>query len=164
MPVDFSADATLERTRPGAAPRAMHDETWSLARALREFEAKPSAQRQQYSILVGRGFIDRMSAKRFCENRISHEPSSEAEDRRMYAGSRKSISLPASILSSILVVVTVSAAMAGQFEDGISAANRGDYATALTLWRPLAEQGDAVAQFNIGISYLNGYGVPKDVS
>ena len=82
----------------------------------------------------------------------------------MYTGSRKSISLPASILSSILVVVTVSAAMAGQFEDGISAANRGDYATALTLWRPLAEQGDAVAQFNIGISYLNGYGRPKDVA
>ena len=37
-----------------------------------------------------------------------------------------------------------------------------DYATALKLWRPLAEQGDAQAQYNLGIMYDNGQGVPQD--
>ena len=39
---------------------------------------------------------------------------------------------------------------------------RGDYATALREWRPLAEQGNAEAQFNLGVMYSNGYGVPQD--
>jgi hypothetical protein len=34
----------------------------------------------------------------------------------------------------------------GPLEDGLAAAKRGDYATALRLSRPLADQGDAVAQ------------------
>jgi TPR repeat protein len=84
------------------------------------------------------------------------------KDRRMDVKSAQRISLHVAILS-IVLLVTASAAMAGQFEDGVSAANRGDYATALTLWRPLAAKGDAVAQFNIGISYLNGFGVSKDI-
>lgn len=67
------------------------------------------------------------------------------------------------LLSGLFLAAAISASSAGQFEDGLSAAKRGDYTTALVLWRPLAEGGDAVAQFNIGISYLNGYGVPKDV-
>ena len=31
--------------------------------------------------------------------------------------------------------------MAGDFEKGLEAANRGDYATAFVEWKPLAEQG-----------------------
>ena len=50
-------------------------------------------------------------------------------------------------------------AIAGPFEDGVVAYNRGDYATALRLWRPLAEQGDTKAQFNLGLMYKNGEGV-----
>jgi hypothetical protein len=37
-------------------------------------------------------------------------------------------------------------ANAGPFEDGLAAYQRDDYATALKFWRPLAEQGDALAQ------------------
>jgi TPR repeat protein len=33
---------------------------------------------------------------------------------------------------------------------------------AFKKWRPLAEQGDAVAQNNLGIMYFNGEGVPQD--
>ena len=33
----------------------------------------------------------------------------------------------------------------------MDAHNRGDYATALDEWRPLAEQGDALAQYNLGV-------------
>ncbi len=48
------------------------------------------------------------------------------------------------------------------FQAGFDAYKRGDYDTALKEWRPLAEQGDAVAQNNLGGMYHNGQGVPKD--
>jgi TPR repeat protein len=51
---------------------------------------------------------------------------------------------------------------AGPLETALSAALRGDYATALGLWRPLAEQGSARAQRNLGVMYHNGQGVPQD--
>ena len=51
---------------------------------------------------------------------------------------------------------------AGPVEDALTAAKRGDYATALRLWRPLAEQGDAVAEYFLGFMYREGYGVPQD--
>ena len=38
----------------------------------------------------------------------------------------------------------------------------GDYATALREWRPFAEQGNASAQFNLGVMYGNGQGVTLD--
>jgi hypothetical protein len=44
----------------------------------------------------------------------------------------------------------------------MDANSRGDYATALREWRPLAEQGDARAQFDLGLLYENGDGVPRD--
>ncbi len=48
------------------------------------------------------------------------------------------------------------------FDEGVAAYNQGDYATALREFRPLAEQGDAHAQFNLGVMYENGLGVPQD--
>lgn len=47
-------------------------------------------------------------------------------------------------------------------KEGVEAAARGDYATAFKEWHPLAEQGDATAQTNIGTLYRNGQGVPQD--
>ncbi len=51
---------------------------------------------------------------------------------------------------------------AGPYEEGATAAKRGDFATALRLWRPLAEQGDANAQNSLGFIYSKGEGVPQD--
>jgi hypothetical protein len=51
------------------------------------------------------------------------------------------------------------AAIAGPFEDAVAAYHRGDYATALRLWHLLAEQGDADAQFHLGVMYESGQGV-----
>ena len=51
---------------------------------------------------------------------------------------------------------------AGPFEDGLAAYRRDDYATALKFWRPLAEQGDALAQSNLGVMYEFGLGVPRN--
>ena len=47
------------------------------------------------------------------------------------------------------------------FEDGVAAYRRGDYATALRLFRLAAEQGVAQAQFFFGIMYDNGRGVHR---
>ncbi len=52
-------------------------------------------------------------------------------------------------------------AWAGMSE-GRAAYDRGDYATAIREWRPLAKQGVAEAQFELGLQYLNGDGVPHD--
>ncbi|HEY5700488.1 MAG TPA: tetratricopeptide repeat protein [Gammaproteobacteria bacterium] len=51
---------------------------------------------------------------------------------------------------------------AGDFEAGVDAAARGEYQTALLLWRPLADAGHIDAQFNIGLLYDNGAGVDRD--
>ncbi len=47
-------------------------------------------------------------------------------------------------------------------DEGVSAYNHGDYATALREFRSLAEQGDAGAQYYLGLMYGNGEGVPQD--
>jgi hypothetical protein len=47
-------------------------------------------------------------------------------------------------------------------DKGLEAAQKGDFATALREWRPLAEQGDAGAQYNLGVMYRQGQGVPQD--
>ncbi|HUS98544.1 MAG TPA: sel1 repeat family protein, partial [Hyphomicrobiaceae bacterium] len=44
----------------------------------------------------------------------------------------------------------------------MAAHQRGDYATALKFWRPLAEQGNAAAQYRLGLIYANGRGMPQD--
>ena len=51
---------------------------------------------------------------------------------------------------------------AAPYEDASAAHDRGDYATALRLVRPLAAQGHAAAQNNLGIMYVYGQGVPQD--
>jgi hypothetical protein len=48
------------------------------------------------------------------------------------------------------------------FQKGLTAAHSGDFATALREWIPLAEQGDAGAQNNLGQMYRRGQGVPQD--
>jgi TPR repeat protein len=45
------------------------------------------------------------------------------------------------------------------FQKGLDAAKRGDFATALKEWKPLAELGNADAQYNLGIMYDKGRGV-----
>ena len=75
---------------------------------------------------------------------------------------RKAI-LPGFIFGVVLALaLTPVAAVSGPFEDGLDAYNSGDYATALRLWRPLAEHGDAAAQHKVGFMYHAGQGVSQD--
>lgn len=54
-----------------------------------------------------------------------------------------------------------SGAMAGPWEDGMAAYNRGDYVPAIRLFRPLAEQGNPKALGVMGIMYRKGEGVGR---
>ena len=69
------------------------------------------------------------------------------------------------IATIVLVLSFAAPVLAGPLEDAsvaYAAYHRGDYATALRLWLPLANQGDAVAQYNLGLMYERGYGVPQN--
>jgi TPR repeat protein len=48
------------------------------------------------------------------------------------------------------------------FRRGLSAFNTGDYATALKVWRPLAEKDEPRSQAGIGFMYHRGMGVRAD--
>ena len=65
-------------------------------------------------------------------------------------------------IALVLSVVYLAAPAWADFKAGEKAHHRGDYATALREWQPLAKQGQAVAQYNLGLLYANGQGVPKD--
>ena len=49
--------------------------------------------------------------------------------------------------------------VSADFYKGLDAYHRGDYATALREWRPLAKQGNALAQHSLGVMYDEGEGV-----
>jgi TPR repeat protein len=69
----------------------------------------------------------------------------------------------AAVAALILAVSFAGSVAAGPFEDATVAYGKGDYATALRLIRPLAEgQGNVLAEFNLGLMYENGQGVPQD--
>ena len=65
-------------------------------------------------------------------------------------------------IALVLSIVCLTASAWADFNAGENAYHRGDYATALREWQPLAKQGHAVAQYNLGLLYANGHGVPKD--
>ena len=67
-----------------------------------------------------------------------------------------------SCLAITLLLGSVGASWSADFQKGLTAYQSGDYATALREWTPLAEQGDAGAQYNLGMMYDNGQGVPQD--
>ncbi len=64
-----------------------------------------------------------------------------------------------------LIALAPMSALAGPVEDfqaGETAYNAGDFSKAFVLWKALADQGIAPAQFNLGNMYANGQGVSKD--
>ena len=68
----------------------------------------------------------------------------------------------ACVLLATGLAVAAEITFASPFDDALSAYSRGDYETAMRLFRPLAEQGNADAQANLGFMYQNGQGVPQD--
>ena len=71
--------------------------------------------------------------------------------------------LTATLCLTVAVLLgSVGMSWGADLQKGNDAYDRGDYATALREWRPLAEQGVALAQFNLGWMYDNGEGVPQN--
>ena len=66
------------------------------------------------------------------------------------------------LLSLTFLFLFSSVVFGDDFQDGLEAVQKKDYKTAYKLWLPLAEQGDADAQYNLGNRYSNGQGVPQD--
>jgi V8-like Glu-specific endopeptidase len=62
----------------------------------------------------------------------------------------------------ILVLGLAGPATAAELDDAVAAAHKGDYATALRRLSPLAEKGDARAQFDIGFMHAYGWGVQRN--
>lgn len=65
-------------------------------------------------------------------------------------------------ITLVLTFVCLAAPSWADFETGMAAYERGNYATALSEWRPLAEKGDAQAQLHLGMLYHQAQGVPQD--
>ena len=68
----------------------------------------------------------------------------------------------AAMISVGSIAATGSAMASTAFEAGWEAYQQGDFGSALSNWTPLAEKGDARAQFNIGVMYDEGRGVAQD--
>ncbi len=73
--------------------------------------------------------------------------------------------LKPALITIILMLGLTSPTAAGPLEAAAAADEKGDYATALQLLRPLAEQGNArahaPAQNYLGLVYDDGNGVPR---
>src|SRR3954468_17409080 len=60
------------------------------------------------------------------------------------------------LVVAALVALVASPLSAQSVKAGIEAWQHADYATAVAIWRPLAESGDADAAFNLGQAYRLG--------
>ena len=62
----------------------------------------------------------------------------------------------AALIAGLLLAALPGIAVAEPLSDGVNAYGRKDYATAKRILRPLADQGSAIAQFYLGLSYERG--------
>src|SRR5512140_3043108 len=68
-------------------------------------------------------------------------------------------------VAALLLMLNLAAPVAASpLDDAAAAADRGDYAAAVRLWRPLADQGDADAQYNLGVMNFTGQGTAQDLA
>ena len=70
---------------------------------------------------------------------------------------------PKYLVAAVLIALVATPASAQSVKAGIEAWQKADYAGAVSIWRPLADAGDADAQFNLGQAYRLGRGVPIDL-
>lgn len=67
------------------------------------------------------------------------------------------------LLASILPLLLSLPLLAADVTSAVSPLlAKGDYAEAAKLLKPLAEAGDALAQYHLGMLHYNGHGVPED--
>ncbi|HEX3065585.1 MAG TPA: hypothetical protein VHQ39_08885 [Dongiaceae bacterium] len=64
--------------------------------------------------------------------------------------------------AALLAAVVIAAPALADFQKGLDAYTNGDYAAALKEWKSPADQGDAHAQYGLGLLFDLGRGVPAD--
>jgi uncharacterized protein len=76
------------------------------------------------------------------------------------------VAMSISRIAGLFLVVAVSVLTPGSatagFDEGVAALQRGDYHAAFREFMPLAVAGDSSAQFNLGLMYHRGEGVPQN--
>ncbi len=82
---------------------------------------------------------------------------------REYFPSRQGLCI-ARIFTTVFVLLCLTAPAQADFMEGWRAYQRGDFPVALQHWTRLAEKGDPVAQYNVGVMYDEGTGVRRDAS
>ena len=89
------------------------------------------------------------------------------KDRVVSQGNGATISEPVSVAQPMDTggdTVLSEQATANSLSGAQSAYAKGDYTKAAKLYRPLAKQGNAEAQFYLGVMYANGEGMPRDTA
>jgi len=66
------------------------------------------------------------------------------------------------IMTATIALALATAVWGGDSQKGLDAYNSMDYDTALAVWQPLADSGDAGSQYGLGMMYGNGFGVSMD--
>ena len=67
-----------------------------------------------------------------------------------------------SLVLGLLAALLAAVAMAADYNAGVAAYDRGDFARALAEFKPLTERGNPGAEFMLGAMYFYGKGVPAD--
>src|SRR5471030_2482501 len=69
------------------------------------------------------------------------------------------------VLAALVTAISLAGtAFAGPFTDALAAYKVGDYAGALALFQPLADEGNRTAEFYLGLMHAYGQGGPQDIT
>jgi hypothetical protein len=68
------------------------------------------------------------------------------------------------LVAAFLIAAASGPLCAQSVRSGIEAWEKADYSAAVAIWRPLADEGDADAAFNLGQAYRLGRGVPQNMA
>ena len=107
------------------------------------------------SLLLGQSFLSRFKKVSFDYGRLMCNGEAQAGGSLMHKWRGLAV-------VACMVLGMSGAARAGWLDDAIAALGRGDYQTALNIFKPRAEQGNAAAQYILGVMYDNGLGVAQD--
>ena len=72
------------------------------------------------------------------------------------------IAIRSALFALMLAMSLAGVSIAGPFENADAAYSKGDHAAAMRLWKQLADQGHARAQYSLGNMYYFGEGIPMD--
>ncbi len=71
--------------------------------------------------------------------------------------------LPATFCILTLILATLpTTGFTKDMAEGLASYQAGHYEEAYKIWLPLAQKGDANAQFNLGLLYRNGFGIKQN--